>query len=134
MQIKNIINERITNWYSNLCSLNIEGLVNLYSSNITFLPTTSKIIIKDLMGVREYFIAIKELYKEFIITKCELLSQETIILNTDIVIVTGIDEFAGKSKNKNDDSFNIRGRQSFILKKENNDWKIIHHHRSNMPK
>lgn len=152
---KNIINEKISNWYSNLCSSNIEGVVSLYSSNITFLPTNSEIIIKDLKGVRDYFIAVNENYKEFDITKCELLSPEIIFLNTDTVIVTGIDEFEGKIKNENNDSlnirgirkktisktkiendnsFNIKGRQSFIFKKENTDWKIIHHHRSSMPK
>ena len=152
---KNIIDEKISNWYSNLCSSNIEGVVSLYSSNITFLPTTSKIIIKDLKGVRDYFIAVNEKYKKFVITKCELLSPEIIFLNTDTVIVTGIDEFEGKIKNENDESinirgirkktiskikiendnsFNIKGRQSFIFKKENTDWKIIHHHRSSMPK
>ena len=30
---KNIIDEKISNWYSNLCSSNIEGVVSLYSSN-----------------------------------------------------------------------------------------------------
>ena len=39
-----------------------------------------------------------------------------------------------KIKIKNDNSFNIKGRQSFIFKRENTDWKIIHHHRSTMPK
>ena len=148
---KNIINEKISNWYSHLCSSNVEGVVSLYSSNITFLPTTAKIIIKDLKGVRDYFIVVNEKYKEFVITKCELLSPEIIFLNTDTVLVTGIDEFEGKIKNENDDglnirgirkktirkiknenSFNIKGRQSFIFKKEKNDWKINHHHRSNM--
>ena len=152
---KNIINEKISNWYSNLCSSNIEAVVSLYSSNITFIPTTSKIIIKDLKGVKDYFTAVNEKYKEFVITKCELLSPEIIFLDTDTVIVTGIDEFEGKIKNENDESlnirgirkktiskikiendnsFNIKGRQSFIFKKENTDWKIIHHHRSSMPK
>ena len=135
---KDIINEKISNWYSNLCSSNIEGVVSLYSSNITFLPTTSKIIIKDLKGVRDYFIAVNEKYKEYV-TKCELLSPEIIFLNTDTVIVTGIDEFEEKIKNenndslnirgirkktiskikiKNDNSFNIKGRQSFIFKRK----------------
>ena len=36
---KNIIDEKISNWYSNLCSSNIEDVVSLYSSNITFLPS-----------------------------------------------------------------------------------------------
>ena len=133
---KNIINEKISNWYSSLCSQNTEGVVSLYSSNITFLPTTSKIIVKDLKGVRNYFEAVKEKYKDFVTTKCELLSPEIIFINPDTVIVTGIDEFEGKIKNENDNdnSFNIKGRQSFIFNKENTDWKIIHHHRSSMPK
>ena len=131
---KNIINEKISNWYSSLCSQNTEGVVSLYSSNITFFPTTSKIIVKDLKGVRNYFEAVKEKYKDFVTTKCELLSPEIIFINPDTVIVTGIDEFEGKIKNENDNSFNIKGRQSFIFKKENTDWKIIHHHRSRIPK
>ena len=67
------------------------------------------------MGVRDYFTAVNEKYKEFVITKCELLSPDIIFLNTDTVIVTGIDELKGKLKNENDESLNIRG-----IKKENN--------------
>ena len=114
---KNIINEKISNWYSNLCSSNIEGVVSLYSSNITFLPTTSKIIIKELKGVKDYFLAVNENYKKFVITKCELLSPEIIFLNTDTVIVTGIDEFEGKIKNENDESLNIRGIRKKAISK-----------------
>ena len=46
-EIKNTINNNILKWYSNLCSSNIEQVVNLYSSG-TFLPTSSKIVINDL--------------------------------------------------------------------------------------
>ena len=38
------------------------------------------------------------------------------------------------SCNENNDTFSIMGRQSFIFSKEKNEWKIIHHHRSRMPK
>ena len=51
-EVKNIINNSILKWYSNLCSSNTEGLVSLYSSKITFLPTSSKIVIKDLKEVK----------------------------------------------------------------------------------
>ena len=45
---------------------------------------------------------------------------EIIFLNSDTVIVTGIDEFEGKIKNENDESPNIRG----IRKKTINKIKI----------
>ena len=58
-EVKNIINNNILKWYSNLCSSNTEELVSLYSSKITFLPTSSKIVIKDLKEVKNYFIRSK---------------------------------------------------------------------------
>ena len=133
-EIKNTINNNILKWYSNLCSSNTEELVSLYSSKITFLPTSSKIVIKDLKGVKDYFIGINEKYKAFIPNKCTLLSPEIILIDNNTVVVTGIDEFEGVIDNENKDSFNIKGRQSFIFTKENNEWKIIHHHRSRLPK
>ena len=133
-EVKNIINNSILKWYSNLCSSNIEGLVSLYSSKITFLPTSSKIVIKDLKEVKNYFIGVNERYKEFKTNKCELLKPEIMLIDNNTVVVTGIDEFEGVIDNENQDSFNIKGRQSFIFTKENNEWKIIHHHRSRIPK
>ena len=56
------------------------------------------------------------------------------LIDNNTVVVTGIDEFEGVIDNENQDSFNIKGRQSFIFTKENNEWKIIHHHRSRLPK
>ena len=132
-EVKNIINESILKWYSNLCSYYIEELVSLYSSKITFLPTSSKIVIKDLKGVKDYFIGINEKYKAFKANKCTLLSPEIRLIDNNTVVVTGIDEFDGVIDNENKDSFNIKGRQSFVFTKKNNEWKIIHHHRSRLP-
>ena len=133
-EFKNIINESILKWYSTLCSSNTEELVSLYSSKITFLPTSSKIVIKDVKGVKDYFIGINEKYKAFKANKCTLLSPEIRLIDNNTVVVTGIDEYDGIIDNENKDSFNIKGRQSFIFTKENNEWKIIHHHRSRLPK
>ena len=133
-EVKKIINESILKWYSTLCSSNTEKLVSLYSSKITFLPTSSKIVIKDVKGVKDYFIVINEKYKTFKANKCTLLSPEIRLIDNNTVVVTGIDEFDGVIDNENKDSFNIKGRQSFIFAKENNEWKIIHHHRSRLPK
>ena len=133
-EVKNIINESILKWYSNLCSSNIEELVSLYSSKITFLPTSSKIVIKDLKGVKNYFIEVNEKYKAFKTNKCVLLNPEIILIDNNTVVATGIDKFEGVIDNENNDSFSIMGRQSFIFTKEKNEWKIIHHHRSRLPK
>ena len=133
-EVKKIINESILKWYSTLCSSNTEELVSLYSSKITFLPTSSKIVIKDIKGVKDYFIGMNEKYKAFKANKCTLLSTEIRLIDNNTVVVTGIDEFDGVIDNENKDSFNIKGRQSFIFTKENNEWKIIHHHKSRLPK
>ena len=132
-ELKNIINGSILKWYSTLCSSNTEELVSLYSSKITFLPTSSKKVIKDLKGVKDYFIGINEKYKAFKANKCTLLSPEIRLIDNNTVVVTGIDEFDGVIDNENKDSFNIKGRQSFVFTKKNNEWKIIHHHRSRLP-
>ena len=133
-EVKKIINESILKWYSTLCSSNTEELVSLYSSKITFLPTSSKMVIKELKEVKNYFIGVNERYKKFKTNKCELLKPEIMLIDNNTVVVTGIDEFEGVIDNENQDSFNIKGRQSFIFTKENNEWKIIHHHRSSLPK
>ena len=133
-EVKNIINESILKWYSTLCSSNTEELVSLYSSKITFLPTSSKILIKDLKGLKNYFIGVNKKYKAFKTNKCTLLNHEIILIGDNTAVVTGIDEFEGVIDNENKDSFNIKGRQSFIFTKEKNEWKIIHHHRSKLPK
>ena len=133
-EVKNIINKSILKWYSNLCSSNTEELVSLYSSKVTFLPTSSKIVIKDLKEVKNYFLGVNERYKEYKTNKCELLKPEIMLIDNNTVVVTGIDEFEGVIDNESQDSFNIKGRQSFIFTKENNEWKIIHHHRSRLPK
>jgi hypothetical protein len=128
---KKIIIENINKWYSNLCLGNKEKVVSLYSTDITFFPTSAKSLITELNGVDDYFTKAKEKLKNYNIKNCLLISPEIRILNNLTAIVTGIDEVNGTDKNN--DPFNIKGRQSFIFKKENSDWKIIHHHRSKMP-
>ena len=63
-EIKNIISDKITKWYASLCASKLKDLVNLYSSKITFLPTSSTTLIKDINGVNKHFIKISEKYKE----------------------------------------------------------------------
>ena len=62
------------------------------------------------------------------------MSPEIRLIDNHTAIVTGIDEFEGVIDNENNDSFSIMGRQSFIFTKEESEWKIIHHHRSRLPK
>ena len=108
--------------------------MSLYSSKITFLPTTSKIVIKDLASVKNYFNEVAEKYKAFKANKCILLNPDIRFIDKNTLVVKGIDEFEGVIHKENNGSFNIKGRQSFIFTKEKIEWKIIHHHRSRLPK
>ena len=92
---KNIINNKYFKMVLNLCSFNIEKIVILYSSKITFLRTTSKTVMKDLKGVKKYFTEVNEKYKAFKTNKCVLLSPEIILIDNNTVVVTGIDKFEG---------------------------------------
>ena len=92
------------------------------------------IVINDLKGVRNYFAKVNKKYKAFKTNKCILLNPEIRLIDNNTVLVTGIDKFEGVIDNENNDSFSIMGRQSFIFTKEKNEWKIIHHHRSRLPK
>ncbi len=60
-EVKNIINESILKMvFKFMFILHIEELVSLYSSKITFLPTSSKMSNKRLKGVKNYFIEVNE--------------------------------------------------------------------------
>ena len=133
-EIKNTINNNILKWYSNLCSSNIEQVVSLYSSKIIFFPTSSKILINGLKGVRNYFSQVNKKYKAFKTNKRIILNPEIRLIDNNTVLVTGIDKFEGVIDNENNDSFSIMGKQSLIFTKEDNEWKIIHHHRSRLSK
>ena len=98
------------------------------------MPTSSIKVIKDLKGVKNYFIGVNEKYKAFKTNKCTILNPEIISIDNNTVVVTGLDEFEKVIENEKKDSFNIKGRQYFIFTKEKNTWKIIHHHRSRLPK
>ena len=98
------------------------------------MPTSSIKVIKDLKGVKNYFIGVNEKYKAFKTNKCTILNPEIILIDNNTVVVTGIDEFDGVIDNENKELFNIKGRQSFIFIKENNERKSIRHHRSILPK
>jgi hypothetical protein len=102
--------------------------VALYAPDALFLGTGSKTIVTKSDDIRKYF-------ENALLTNrprgATLGSYEAIILSDTAVVVTGLDTVTGV---RDGTPFSNSGRATFVVAKRGSDWKIVHFHRSAMPK
>lgn len=121
----------VENWAAALGKGDLEAIVQLFSEKVVFLGTSSKKIVTNIEGVRDYFTkGLKDFVnlEEF---KIAHKDHTTIVLSESIVTVAVLDSFISKPKNGNKRT--IEGRLTFVIEKQATGWKIVLFHRSQMP-
>jgi ketosteroid isomerase-like protein len=117
----------LTQWLNGCASLD-ENISDLYDPAATFYTTTGKnLIVGNIYEVKKYF----KVLQSFRTAECELANPTVQILDGKVAILSGNDSIKGV-KNSGE-SFDIEGRQTFVLQKKTSGWTIVHHHRSPIP-
>jgi uncharacterized protein (TIGR02246 family) len=115
-------------WAKAFAASDVDAIVALYAPDALFMGTGSKTVVKDTAAIRKYF-------EDALLTRrpraAPISSSEVMVLSDGAVLVTGLNESTGVLDGK---PFSNPGRVTFVFAKRGPDWKIVHFHRSAMPR
>ena len=115
-------------WGKAFAASDVDAIVKLYSSDTLFMGTGSKEVVTDPTAIREYF-------EKALLTRrprsAPITNQSVMVLSDDVVLVAALTESQGVIDGQ---PFSTPGRVTFVIAKRGAEWKIVHFHRSAMPK
>lgn len=115
-------------WAAAFNASDVDGIVQLYSEDAIFVGTGSTTVVTEPSGVRAYF-------ETALLNNrprgATLASYETTVLSETAVAFSGLDAVSGV---RDGVPFSNPGRVTFVIAKRGVDWKIVHFHRSAMPR
>jgi ketosteroid isomerase-like protein len=115
-------------WGKAFAASDVDAIVKLYAPETYFMGTGSKSVVTDHAAIRKYF-------EDAILTRrprsAPITESHVVVLSDDAVLVTGLNSSNGVLDGK---PFSNPGRVTFVIAKRGPDWKIVHFHRSAMPK
>jgi uncharacterized protein (TIGR02246 family) len=118
----------VDKWTAAFAASDVDAIVALYSPDALFMGTGSKTVVTDTAAIRKYF-------EDAILTRrpraAPVRSAETMVLSDTAVLVTGLNDSTGVLDGK---PFSNPGRVTFVIAKRGPEWKVVHFHRSAMPR
>ena len=115
-------------WTKAFSDSDVDGIVNLYAADTTFLGTGSKTVVVKSDEIRKYF-------EQALLNNrprgAKLDSYSATVLSDTAVLFTGLDTVTGV---RDGTPFSANGRVTFVVAKRGAAWQIVHFHRSAMPK
>jgi uncharacterized protein (TIGR02246 family) len=115
-------------WTKAFTDSDVDGIVKLYAPDALFLGTGSKTVVVKPEAIRKYF-------ENALLNNrprgATLGEYEVMPLSDAAVVVTGLDTVTGV---RDGTPFSNNGRVTFVVAKRGPDWKIVHFHRSAMPR
>jgi uncharacterized protein (TIGR02246 family) len=115
-------------WASAFAASDVDAIVALHAPDALFMGTGSKTVITDPAAIRKYF-------EDAVLTRrpraAPISSSEVMVLSDNSVLVVGLNDSTGVLEGK---PFSNPGRVTFVIAKRGPEWKIVHFHRSAMPR
>lgn len=115
-------------WTKAFAASDVDAIVKLYAPETYFMGTGSKSVLTDHAAIRRYF-------EDAILTRrprsAPITESHVVVLSDDVVLITGLNSSNGVLDSK---PFSNLGRETFLIAKRGPEWKIVHFHRSAMPK
>ncbi len=115
-------------WSNAFAASDVDAIVALYSADALFMGTGSKAVVTEPAAIRKYF-------EDAILTRrpraAPISSSEVMVLSDNAVLVAGLNDSMGVLDGK---PFSNPGRVTFVVAKRGSEWKIVHFHRSAMPR
>jgi uncharacterized protein (TIGR02246 family) len=114
-------------WVAAVNRQDLDGIVDNFASDASFLGTSTKTLISDAQGVRQYFANVFQAYAPVMVE----LGQVTVTeLSADSAVITGFDRW---KITVNGAPVEAIGRISMAVAVRNGQWRIVSFHRSTMP-
>jgi uncharacterized protein (TIGR02246 family) len=118
----------LNQWSQAFAASDVDTIVSLYAPDALFMGTGSKTVVTESAEIRRYF-------EDAILTRrpraAPISSSEVMELADNAVLIVGLNESKGVLDGK---PFSNPGRVTFVIAKRGSDWKIVHFHRSAMPR
>ncbi|MGE0700627.1 MAG: SgcJ/EcaC family oxidoreductase [Hyphomicrobiaceae bacterium] len=115
-------------WTEAFNQSDVDKIVSLYAKDAVFFGSGTDSIVDQMDGIEEYFRSALLGNKP---CTTEMLSYRVRLASDDVVLVVAVDRNTGL---KNGSLVGNIGRVTFVMAKQDSEWKIIHFHRSRMPK
>ena len=115
-------------WTQAFSASDVDGIVKLYASDALFLGTGSKSVVVEPAGIRKYF---ERALLRNRPRGAKLNSYSALVVSDTTVVVTGLDTVTGV---RDGTPYSANGRVTFVVAKRGSDWRIVHFHRSRLPK
>ena len=119
----------VENWSKAFVDADLDGIAKLYAPEATMIGTFGKVVMTKPEQIRKYFEAAMLNSRPNNVT---LQSTETLVVDDNTVVLSGLDNISGVMKDGQ--PYSSLGRVTFVLAKRGPDWRIIHLHRSPLPK
>jgi uncharacterized protein (TIGR02246 family) len=120
--------EVLAKWTDAFAASDVDTLVSLYAPGALFMGTGSKTVVTEPDAIRKYF-------EGAVLTRrpraAPISSQRVLVLGENAVLIVGLNDSTGVQDGK---PFSNPGRVTFVIAKRGAEWKIVHFHRSAMPK
>jgi len=115
-------------WTKAFAASDVDAIVNLNAPDALFIGTGSKTVVTDPAAIRTYF-------EGALLTRkpraAPISSSEVMVLSDTAVVIAGLNTSTGVLDGN---TFSNPGRVTFVIAKRGPEWKIVHFHRSAMPK
>ncbi len=114
-------------WVAAVNRQDLDGIADNFATDASFFGTTTKTLISDTEGVRQYFLKVFQAYAP---VKVELGQVRVTELSSDSAVITGFDRW---QVTVNGAPVEAIGRISMAVAVQNGQWKIVSFHRSALP-
>jgi uncharacterized protein (TIGR02246 family) len=115
-------------WSQAFAASDVDTIVETYAADALFMGTGSKTVVTDRADIRKYFEATLLANRP---RGAPITSSQTMVLSDEVVLITGHNASTGV---RDGVPFSNPGRVTFVIAKRAEEWKIVHFHRSPMPK
>lgn len=117
----------VSRWTGAFPNADIDGIASLFAGDATFLGTTSRDLVANPEGIRDYF---ERALLQNRPRGARLREHSVVALSNEVVLVTGLDEVTGVKEGQ---TYSSPGRVTFVLALREGGWRIVHLHRSAVP-
>ena len=118
----------VQKWAAAFNASDVDAIVALYAPDAMFLGTGSQTVVRSAGEIRQYF-------ERALLTDrprgAVLQSHSIIALSEGTVVIAGLDTTTAVRDGK---TITSPGRVTFVLARRGTDWKIVHFHRSAVPR
>ena len=113
----------LCNWIDAVNHGAVDPVVAMYTNDASLFPTFSPSNRQGKKDIEGYF---QNLLNKTTHTTCRVTESTLLYLSDDVVLCTGMYTFA-------QDDLEFPARFTFVVRVEDNVWKIMHHHSSCVP-